>query len=438
METEKDIIAEWLNQGQMLIGAEAFDEADKYFDKILAKSPMHAEAYVYKGLVKANRGALDEAKEMLNKALMINKNYAEAWFHLGNIAFMQDSFSEGVKCFNKSIALGYSHPDVYFHLGLMYEDREDFNEAIRCYNKAIAMDELNTTYRIRKASLHLATGRYEEAIQSLNELRMIAPDNFDSYHLLSAAYTMQGQFDDAQRILEDARRRFPDDIDILFDRLRVLAAKGDLDGALKLVDDAEHLSLNEEGQRELLLNKGKLLGQQEKIDEAITCFERALSTGGDLENDPEDGEILYFLMNAYLARQNYEKLLEYAFRAEKAGDSDPYVLCAKYYIAAAYKNLNKNNSVEKYKDAIRYYRQISMENPERIDAYLFRAMCHRDLKEYDKALELTDYVGILQPENGNIQLIKGNILKEKGDIRGAKSAYQKAKKLGASIPDGEV
>lgn len=427
---EYSSVDEWLNQGQMLMGAEAFDEADKYFDKVLDADPMNGDAYLLKGLVRADTGQLDSAKDMFNRALMINKNRAECWFHLGNIAFLQDQFNEGVKCFNKAIALGYDNPEVYFHLGLMYEDREDFQEALRCYNKAISMDELTIAYRVRKISLYLAMGRYEEAIQALKELRMIAPDHFDSYHLLAAAYSALGRFNDADEVLKAAEEKFPGDMDLFFDRLRVLAAKGDVDSALEHISRIEDTQLDLTQQKELLLTKGKLLGQTEKLEAAQVCFEQVLAMS---EEAQDDGEALYFLMNTCIARGDYEKLLKYAKCAEKTVKTDPYTFCALYYSALASAKMNADNVKMNYRRAIQFYRSVSMENPDRIDAYLFRAVCHRDLKEYDQALEMVDYVRLLQPDNGEIYVIKSSILSEKGDRAGADAALKKAQALGARM-----
>ena len=71
---------------------------------------------------------------------------------------------------------------------------------------------------------------------------------------------------------------------------------------------------------------------------------------------------------------------------------------------------------------------------------MFRAMCYKDIGNYDKALETIDYVILIQPENGQLHQIKGNILKEmSGRSVEAEEEYREAKRLGfdASFLGGE-
>ena len=436
MEEQREFLdtEEWLNQGKKLLEAGDSEGAEPYFDRILKKNPMHQDAYLYKGIVKADQGKLEEAQELFVKASMIDRKQPEPYFHLGNIAFMRNSYTDSIKNYNKAIALGYDQPDVYFHRGMVFEETEEFEEAIRSYNKAIQMDELTPDYRVRKATVYLMSARYEEALQTLEELRMVAPDHIDCYHLASAAYMAQGKFDEAEAILSKGEELFPADRELFFDRLRVLNAKGDISRALEYVEQAGKMELNEEERQEVYLARGKLLGQTGDLDGAMESFEAAYAIRLDGQ---EDGESLYFLMNACLAKGDYEKLLEYAKKAEPSSQANPYTLCSKYYQALSLGRLKKTEAREAYKEAIRFYRRISMENPDRVEAYLFRAMCHKDLKEYDKAMELLDYVGRLQPQNGNLHVIRGNLLKEQGKQREAEKEFALARKAHAIIP-GEV
>lgn len=60
-----------------------------------------------------------------------------------------------------------------------------------------------------------------------------------------------------------------------------------------------------------------------------------------------------------------------------------------------------------------------MDNPSRLDAYLFRAICYKDIKNYKRALEMLNYILALQPQLGSCHLIKAEIYKEMGDKENA-------------------
>jgi len=51
---EVSLADEYVQQGQVLIGSEKFEEAVVYFDKALNEDPMHQVAYISKGVAKAS------------------------------------------------------------------------------------------------------------------------------------------------------------------------------------------------------------------------------------------------------------------------------------------------------------------------------------------------------------------------------------------------
>ena len=423
---------EYVQQGQVLIGTEKFLESIVYFDKALNEDPMNQTAYISKGVAKASLDQLDDAKECFSRAIMIKKDNPDPYVHLGNMFFLQDKFEEGLKNYNQAISLGYNDADLYYHLGVQYEERNELDLAIRNYTKATHIDSMNPVYRIRKASVQLLLQQHHEALQTLEDLLKISPDSFDGYHLSAAAYTMLGDYEKADEVLAFAESLFPDDKDIIFDRIRVLVTKGDLDLAIDKLNQMDKVAENSIDKKEIRLNLGKIVGQKDDLDSAIQYFKEGLNFE---EEESIDLELRYLLMNSYLVKNNYQGILEQAEELEKFGSDNVYSLCGKYYKSFALTNLNSSDGEKSYRDAIRFYRSVSTSDPSRIDAYLFRAMCHKDLSEFDKAIEMIDYVALIQPENGQFHVIKGNVLKEMGKIAEAEAEYQIAKGMqGTFVP----
>lgn len=435
--TDEQIKAmEYLQMGQSLLGAEQPEKAVEMIDRSLKCDPMNKDAHITKGIAYANMEDYTEAKKSFNNAVKIDKSFADAYFQLGNIAFLENDFEEGIKNYNQAVYCGYNNSELYYNLGLVYEERDEYGEALRNYNKAISLDQSNPVYMIRKATLQIREGKYEEALQTLEKFRMHHPDSFDGYHLTAAVYTMQGQYDKAETLLKQAQEMFPDDKDILFDRMRVLVTKGDEKQALDLLQKAKEMDCTLEEKKEIFLNEGKIYLQND-MERAIESFIEALNIPGAEDNNPE---IRYFLMNTYLARHDYENLLKVAKTVDRNDINNPYSLFGVYFECMAMKELKKENYVKEYENAQKYYRNISLNDPSRIDAYLFRAMCYKDIGNYDKALETIDYVILIQPENGQLHQIKGNILKEmSGRSVEAEEEYREAKRLGfdASFLGGE-
>lgn len=430
--SEKQIEAgEYLQMGQTLLGAEKFKEAIEKFDKSLKCDPMNKITYISEGIAYANLEDYDRAKKCFHKAIKIDKNFPDGYFQLGNIYFLEGDFEKGLKNYNQALFLGYNNEGLYYNLGLAYEEREEYEEAVRNYSKAISMNEMEPVYMIRKASLQIMMGKCEEALQTLEKLRMHCPESFDGYHLTAAAYTLLGKYEEANKALEYAQRLFPDDKDLLFDRMRVLVTQGSIEEALKLLERAQEMECTDEEKKEVLLNKGKIYIQKENLEEAVREFVAALAIPGGIE---ENGEIQYLLMNCYLLLKDYENLLKVSRSVDRKNTDNAYNLCGMYFECMALKLMESGDFQKTCEDAVRYYRSISLKEPSRIDVYLFRAMCYKELKEYEKAIESVDYVLLLQPDNAQLHQIKGNILSEMpGKEAEAQKEYEAVKGLGGGL-----
>lgn len=419
---------EYLQMGQVLMGSQKYKEAVHMFEKTLKDEPMDKIAYISKGIAHANLEEYEKAKECFKRCIMIDKNFADAYFQLGNMCFLEDDFQEGIKNYNHAIAVGYDSADIYFNLALVYEERNEVDEAIRYYTKAANIDETVPDYIIRKATLQILICKYDEALQTLEKVRTRFPESFEGYHLTAAVYTIMEQYDKADEILEYALQMFPDDLELIFDRMRVLITKGDQENALLLLNEAKQKDCTPEMKKEILLNEAQIRGQQENTEEMDRLLLEALAIP---EKTKFDSEIKYLLMISYLVQKDFENMLKIAKQVDRTSTEDPYNLCGAYFECVAMGGMNHPEYHKYLQNAVKYYRSISMKDPSRVDAYLFRAMCYKDLGNYEKAMESIDYMLLLQPDNGQLHYIKGNILKEQGGNQAAvEKEYDEAKRLG--------
>lgn len=426
-ETLSETIEEWLQQGKILLGAERFAEAVTYFDRVLSQNPMVYEAYISRGIAKANLNELDQAMADFKKAVKLDKENPDAFFHMGNISFMRGEFEDGVKQYNQAITLGYEGAELYFHFGLVYEEAEAYELAIRYYTQAIRAEALNPVYRVRKAVCQIQTEKYDEALETLDGLREVAPDIFDYYHMKAIIYTQLNRLDEAEAVLAEANQRYPDDFDLLTDRIRLLVTRKDYTAAADFLNRALAAAQDDNGKKEVLGLKGRILAAQEQLDAAAVVLEKALVTG-----DPSrlDFEYCYLLINIYQIQEKYDDLVRIAdllCKTDLTEAESAYLLSGPYYAALGRKLRGDQDYADYYAAAIRTYRTVAMRSPERVDAYLFRAICYKDTAKYDRALEMVDYILALQPNNGALHVIKSDIYCAMGDSRQAQQEQVLAK-----------
>lgn len=426
-------VEEYISQGKVLSGAEKYEDARISFDKALSLDPRNVDAYICKGASFAFEGKNDEAEDCFQKAYKLDKNNAETCFNMGNISLIKDRYGDAIKYYNYAINNGLNDGDVYFQLGLAYEFSEQNDDALRYYSKAIRIDELNAKYRVKKAILQYNLADYEGTLETTEEIRKTLPDSFEGYHLAAAALSMLDRNDEAEEILKKACEMFPEDVDIILDLVRVNLAKGNNESAKEMLQIAMPNARDDADRKEILVYLAKIFISEEKSDEAIECLQKSLNYK---ENPEDDFESRFLLLNIYNEKKEYSKMLEQAEEIKKANSEDPYGISGYYFTAYAKKLMEYSDYKSEYEEAIKYYRFFSLKEPSRIDACIYRAMSLRDIEEYDKAIEVIDYVLVLSPNDRNLHFIRSNILKEAGKTAEAEEEMKKVKNMPGTLVPG--
>lgn len=413
-------------QATMLMAVEKYNEAITYLEKAKELDPMEKETYLNLGNAYANLEDYEKAIDCFKKIILIDKKEPMAYFNLGNISFLIDEIEKGIEYYNKAIANGFEEGILYYNLGMVYEQIGNILFAIRNYSKAISKEPLNAEYRLKQIALYIVNDNLEEALEALKEFNQYCPDVFEGYHFAFQIYLSQGKYDEAESIINRAIELFPKDVSLFYDKIKLINIKGDSKKALEMIDQAEKMEGFEVEARNLSFEKAKIYAQKEDVDNSIKYLERCIS----YEEGYTDYEVRFFLMNAYLAIENYEKVYENAnsIAGDENGPSE-YIMAAMYYKALSLKKLGKDEEATNYyKEISKLFRSITISNPQNMDAYMFRILCHKDLKEYDKALELIDYITLLKEDNAEVYAIKSSIYEELGKKEEARQALEIAKK----------
>jgi tetratricopeptide (TPR) repeat protein len=422
---------EYLTQGTVLSGQGKYEEALAYYDKAEREAPMEIDVYISKGIAYANLEKLDEAKGQFEKALKINRASGLVYFHLGSIAILQGDTALGFENYNKAVANGYDDAQLYYSMGLLHEENGETDMAVRNYSKAIQRDALRPDIRIRKARLLLQGERFPEALQTLDETILTNPDVFEGYHLKFTTLLQLKQYDKAGELLDSANQLFPKDPSFAIDKVSLLIEQKKIDEALSALTALENAEETDDAvRRRIYMERAQICATQEDVKAAIAALEQAKALS---EKAGEfDSEIVFLLANCHLSAEEYDKVLGYARQLLEKADDGYSKETARYFEPFALKMLGRmEEALPLYSEAIDEYRNQSLAAPGNLDAYLLRVMCLRDIEQYDKALELIDYVIELQSERAEPRLLRVTILESLGR---SDEAAEETKKVNALIP----
>lgn len=408
METnEIRLEAQDLNQqGAMLLRTGNLEAARAKFDKAIELDPMLMDSYKNYGDLYMSLQEYQNAKNSYKKAMLIEKN-GLLHFLYGNACFMNDELHEGLENYNLAINEGYDSDEMMFFMGMAYEHMNDDNMAMRYFQKACVKNPSRPDYLVKKIGALVRLGMYDSANGSTDELLAKAPEMFDGYHIKTQLLLHEEKYDEAIAFAKSASERFPEDADLLYDYAKSLSLAKKLEDAIKVINSAKAMKYFADAKRQFILLEGQIFAECNNFEKAIACCDECISFESE---SGFDGEARFMLMNLYLAEPNFQKAFEQATEIVKQDTEDLYYYAALYYRSFCTKQLGNVDEANKfYKEANSIYRLATLKNPAAIDIYLYRAMCLKDMEDYNKALELLDFISGLNGKIAEVYKIRADI-----------------------------
>lgn len=423
MSVNEIYLKELNEQGKTLFSCDKYAEAIKKYEQAITEDPMYLPSYfnVCEAFIMADM--FDDAKKMMKRVLMVDKENGEAYFHLGNIALLEENYEEGKIQYAKAINCGNDIPQIYINLASVAEENDEWEEAVTYYTKAIVRDRTCYAAKIRKTQIYFMLNKYSEAINSADDLIDTNPEIFEGHHLKFMILATSNKLEEAGLALDKAQKLFPDDQGFILDRVKLLELKGNYEDALELL---ETLSGSVVPVEVLCTEKAKLLLALERVEEAKILLE-------GYNGDAVMPEMQKVLITIYIEEKNYNGILECANKIIALEEFDANYFSALYFKAYATKlsgDIAKAESA--YREAAKIMQQACSINSGVLDLYIYRAICYRELKEYDKAKEMLDYVATVDENIAEVYYIRYLIYSDLNDDR-ASSELEKAKSMNPEV-----
>ncbi len=449
-------VSEYIIQSNVLMGQGKYEGAISILEKAEHEQKLNISIYIAKGVAYANLEQYEKAQIEFEKALKINKKDGTVYFHLGNIALLTGNKPSGIEYYNNAMAYGYDNAQLYYSLGLMYEEEGNDDLAIRYYSKATIKEPIRADVRIRKIKIFIRNNHMKEALQEIDELILCNPDIFEGYHLKYMVLENMGKLDEATKVVEDAIQLFPKDIGFAIDKASLMITKKEYDKALDYlnkIDQTDEIS-NDEA-HSIAMQQARIYALVQDMNNTVNSLLKARELSLKMDPPKLDLEALYLLMNCYVSLEDYNNVITYAKELKKVNGENYYSLAAYYYeplamkkingenyysLAAYYyeplamKKINKSEEAKNlFKEAASILRNISLNNPGNIDSYAFRIMCLREIGEFEKALELADYLIMIKDDMAEAHTLKATILEDMGRNEEAKVEKAKAVSIGGIV-----
>lgn len=419
-----EMIQDIISKGISLMAAQNYEAAKKEFESAIEVDVKSYDAYIHLGNACANLGQFDEALAAFKKALVVDENSGEALYSVGNIYLLKDERLKAVEFYNKADEAGFKKAELYQMLAIIFLEANDMPQAFRNINKAIALDPFNGELRLFKVRGYLADNKYDEALETLDDMQKVLPDAFEVYDLQAQIYSGLGKYDEALKVSEMGCQRFPDDANLSLTKLKVLVEmKKDVEAA-SLIENMKTNGQYNKVLKEAVIQESILFLRKQDTDSTLKILQSANTTLGG------DSDIIYLILDIYGKTEDYTKILETAEVLIKMEPGEYYESTARYFHAHALDKLGKVEEAKaEYRKLTSLLRKATINNPAFYEGYIYRLLSHTHLGEYDKALELADYMENLYPERADSHAFRHFIYKEQGDSVKAEESKNAALKI---------
>ena len=157
------------------------------------------------------------------------------------------------------------------------------------------------------------------------------------------------------------------------------------DGIEELVASVEP---DEDGARDYLTVLEDYNNAEEKEEKAESEEIYKLSKDDTYTYSPDmKDQINMLFMGAYTLKNEFEKVKEYALKLQKS-EKQYNVYIGKYTYVNALKKLGSPETISKYEELIRYFRNAVLKDNTDFAATIYRVRCLIDIEKYDEAREI--------------------------------------------------
>ncbi len=422
-------ILDLINQGVTFMKLEKYEDAKELFRKAVDSEPKCIDAYMHLGNSLVNLGEMDEAINAFKNVLIIDNGNGEAFFSIANVYYLKDERKDAVKYYVKAENAGYHTADMYLIMANIFYDTGDTVGALRYISKALKEQPLSGELWRQKVLLELELGNVDEAMDSLDEFESLLPDALDVHELRTRILTERGEYDKAREHLERALAMFPEDIRLLLLSIHLDVVSGKHDDAKTKIAVAKGLQIDAASKKRIALEESGIYVKERNVDKIIESIKWGLEAVSD------DADLLFIMLQTYIASLDYEHIIEFADQLLNLEHVDPSVTaCAEFYRALSLRETGKKEEATVlFRGLTKSLRKMTIDNPESLDIFMYRLLAHTALGEYDKAFELADYLGKVSPNPSDVHAMRSLIYRGMGNEEKAREELTAAHKADGSV-----
>jgi putative PEP-CTERM system TPR-repeat lipoprotein len=387
--------------------------AQGQFDKLLEevtpeKAQGNADLLTRRGDALLALRKHDEAKQAYEQALAAKPAAGEARIGLARLAMLDKDLDAARRYVNEAADAEPKNADIWIFKGNMLRGDGKTAEALAAYDRAIAAQPDHRSAHLEKAFLEIGMSKFDAAKADLDAARKITPGSLMVIYTQALLDFNQGSYAAAQDSLQKILKAAPEHMPSILLAASVELKLGSLQQAEQHLRKYLEANPNDVYARKQLAQT--LLKGAQPVDAAA-----ALAPA--LKEPTQDPQLLALAGESALKARDFDKASAYF---EKASSLAPKV-------AALHTSLGLSRLGQGDRDkGVSELELAATIDPKSPNAGIALVQAELGLKRYDRALAAVQALEKQQPDNAEVQNLKGLVYVSKGDRAAARAAFDKA------------
>ena len=355
-------------------------KAEEYYKKTLDVNPKNGPVRLKYARMLDVQNKAEEALKQYNMALSMGKDDKEILYALERI-------------YLKKLSTAPNDADILANLGAIKQKQGDLDMALSYYSRAEKIDSSNVTTRMNVGTLFQQKKDYDKALLAYNSILALYPENVQAHIYKAQIYSEMGDKakakEEAQKVLALDPNNKQAKEQLLYSMDTTMSPKEVMNFLGKTYD---------KDTADLLYNYAVKLHKDNKIDDAITCYNEVIQMG---YNNPD---VYINQAICYNQKKQYSNAVNVLKQAQTKFPNNKQVTKAlkevqddwKYEKFTNAANLYANKDYEK---ALSMYLAI---NPATEESLIGAAASYQSLNQPQKAIEYYKKALNLNPNNKEI------------------------------------
>jgi len=248
------------------------DEANVYYNKILAITPGDPDTYIALASMETDKHNFERAIDLYRKALEYHPESGDLHGRLGSLFYQMGQVDQAISELETAVKLK-EDSKLYGNLGVAVSSKGQVQRAIQCYEKAIQLDSSNAEAHYNFGNLYLAQDKPAQAADEYVKAIKAKLNYSKAYGNLGLALSFMGKYDDAVEKFRNAITLDPNNVEARFNLAAALTDKGLIDEPVEQLHKILELLPDNNAVKD---NLSALLLQKTQIEQAIAEYEQFL------------------------------------------------------------------------------------------------------------------------------------------------------------------